>query len=145
MNCEHSVEVDVSRDFAWNYWTDIRNWSDPPATFALDGPFAPGSRGTTTIPGQEPLSWTLGPIEPGTSGTVQMPLDRAMISFRWAFEPIAEERTRITQRVEVTGENPASYSAALEIFRSNLPPGMQRIADAMTARYRSMTRGIGML
>lgn len=136
MHCEHSVEVDVSQEFAWNYWADVGNWSDPPATFALEGPFETGSRGTTTMPGQPPMSWTIGAIDPGTFGTVEMPLDRAMISFRWTFEAIGDRRTRITQRVEVTGANAASYDAALEIFRTNLPPGMQRIADAMTTRYR---------
>jgi len=30
-HCEYSVESDVSPEFAWSYWTDVRNWSDPPA------------------------------------------------------------------------------------------------------------------
>ena len=49
--CEHSVEAHVSAAFAWSFWTDIRNWDDPPARFMLDGPFADGSRGTTRIAG----------------------------------------------------------------------------------------------
>ncbi len=32
---EHSVEADVSVTFAWNFWTDITNWDDPPAQFTL--------------------------------------------------------------------------------------------------------------
>jgi hypothetical protein len=40
--CEYSVEAEVSPEFAWRYWTDIRNWSDPLARFSLDGAFATG-------------------------------------------------------------------------------------------------------
>jgi hypothetical protein len=43
----HSVETNASPAFAWNYWTEVTNWDDPPAKFELDGPFACGSRGTT--------------------------------------------------------------------------------------------------
>ncbi len=51
----YSVETDASPAFAWNYWTNIANWADPPAEFELDGPFAVGSRGVTRLPGREPL------------------------------------------------------------------------------------------
>ena len=51
----HAVETNASPAFAWNYWTDVANWDDPPAEFELDGLFATGSRGATRLPGQEPL------------------------------------------------------------------------------------------
>ena len=54
---EHSVAAEVSPSFAWSWRTDIKNWDDPPAQFQLDGPFASGSRGTTLLPGQEPLRY----------------------------------------------------------------------------------------
>jgi hypothetical protein len=43
----YSVETDASPAFAWNYWTNIANWEDPPAEFELDGPFAFPSRRAT--------------------------------------------------------------------------------------------------
>jgi len=49
---QRSVDCNVPRQFAWNYWTNIANWNDPPASFHLDGPFANGSRLTTTLPDQ---------------------------------------------------------------------------------------------
>jgi hypothetical protein len=52
----HAVETNASPAFAWNYWTDVANWVDPPAKFELEGPFADGSRGTTRLSGQEPLN-----------------------------------------------------------------------------------------
>ena len=47
-----SVEADVTPVFAWLFRTDVSNWNDPPARFALDGSFEAGSRGTTQLPGQ---------------------------------------------------------------------------------------------
>src|SRR5438034_8259249 len=65
-----SVETDASLAFAWNYWTNVANWDDPPAKFELDGPFAAGSHGTTRLPGQERLHWLLRrsllPIRPSS-------------------------------------------------------------------------------
>jgi hypothetical protein len=37
MACERSVGVDVPVEFAWQFMTDIANWSDPPAQFTLEG------------------------------------------------------------------------------------------------------------
>jgi hypothetical protein len=34
---EHAVEVGVSAPFAWNFWTNVSNWDDPPASLVLEG------------------------------------------------------------------------------------------------------------
>ena len=44
--------MDAPQKFVWRYWTNVSNWDDPPTKFALDGPFAVGSRLTTILPGQ---------------------------------------------------------------------------------------------
>ena len=68
---EHSVETDATRMFAWTYWTDVTTWDDPPATFALDGPFAPGSHLITTMPGREPIRTLIRDVGDGTA-TLEM-------------------------------------------------------------------------
>ena len=65
----HAVETNISPAFAWNYWTDVANWDDPPAKFDLDGSFASGSRGTTRLPGQEPLEWIIREVTPPDAAT----------------------------------------------------------------------------
>ena len=40
--CQQSVDADVPVSFAWQHMTTVSNWSDPPAEFTLDGPFATG-------------------------------------------------------------------------------------------------------
>ena len=68
--CQHSVDVDVPAAFAWQYMTNVGNWSDPPAEFTLDGPFTSGVQGTTRMPGQPPVAWTVRDVDDGRAYTI---------------------------------------------------------------------------
>jgi hypothetical protein len=140
---EYSVEAQVSPAFAWDWRIDVKNWDDPPAQFQLDGPFGIGSWGTTRLPGQEPLRWQIRDVRPGRSFTIEMPLDRATLSFEWRFEAVSDRRTRLWQRIVLVGDNGAAYAALVRAaFGSSLPDGMNRIAAALEAAAAS-TRGAG--
>ena len=129
---EHSVEANASPGFAWAYMTNVENWDDPPARFDLDGPFIAGSRGTTTMPGQEPRRWLLREVKPIESYLLEMPLDRAAISFEWRFDGLTSGGTRLTQHIVLKGENAAAYVEQMQsTFSSSLAAGMNRIAAAM--------------
>ena len=106
---EYSVDAEVSSSFAWNWRTDIQNWDDPPAQFRLDGPFATGSWGTTLLPGQEPLRWQIRDVQPGMAFNIEVPLDGAMLTFQWLFDAVSNHRTRITQRIVLSGDNAMAY------------------------------------
>jgi hypothetical protein len=139
---ECSVEADVSPSFAWNWRTDIRNWDDPPADFQLDGPFAAGSWGTTRLPEREPMRWQIRDVRAGSSFVVDVPLDGAVVSFEWVFEPVSTRRTRITQRIVLWGGNAAAYADQVrDGFGSTLHDGMTRIADALVRAERSVAEG----
>ena len=132
--CQRSVDCDVPVSFAWQYMTDVANWSDPPAEFALDGPFAAGSRGTTRMPGRPPASWVIRDIDPGKGYTIEGGsfLDRALLVFHWRFDELPDGRTRLTQRMELRGEDAATYIDGIRAgFEPNLEPGMRRIAANM--------------
>ena len=134
-HCQQSVDVDVPVSFAWQYMTDIRNWNDPPAEFALDGPFAAGSRGTTRMPGEPPASWTIRAVEPGRAYTIEgsAMFNRALMRVHWHFDALSERRARLTQRIELHGENAAEYVDIVRAgFEPHLEPGMRRIAALMT-------------
>ncbi len=60
---------------------NVANWDDPPAKFELDGPFASGSRGTTRLPGQEPLHWFVREVNAPHAATMEMQLEGATLSF----------------------------------------------------------------
>ena len=79
LQLEYSVEADVSRDFAWQFRTDVSTWNDAPAQFALDGPFETGSPGTTRWPGQESLDWRVSEV--GRVFVTELQLDRATLTF----------------------------------------------------------------
>jgi hypothetical protein len=134
LQLEHSIEAQVSLEFAWNYRTDIANWNDPPARFVLDGPFIAGSRGTTVLPGQEPLHWSIREVRPLKTFVLEMQLDKALLTFEWWFDALSEQRTRMTQRIVLSGDNAAAYVEQVEAgFRPSLAGGMRRIATEMAA------------
>jgi hypothetical protein len=140
---EYSVEAPVSLAFAWDWRTDVRNWDDPPAQFQLDGPFAAGAWGTTRFPGQEPLRWQIRDVRPERSFTIEMPVDRATLSFEWRFEAASERQTRLTQRIVLAGDNAVAYAPQVRAaFGANLADGMNRIAAALAAAAAA-TRGAG--
>jgi len=138
---EHSVEAEVSRAFAWAFWTDVTNWDDPPAQFILDGPFAAGSQGRTVFPGQEPVLWTIRQVRAPESYILEMHLDGATLSFEWRFDAISSRKTRLTQRIVLSGDNVAAHATAVEAgFGPTLAEGMKRIAGLLArAQARSVS------
>ena len=123
--------------FAWQFRTNIANWNDPPAKFTLDGPFEVGSRGTTQLPGQEPLYWRIREIRPGKSFVLEMQLDRATLSFEWRFDSLPGNKTRLTQQIVLSGDNAGAYAGQVEAgFGPNLPDGMRRVAAEMAGTER---------
>ena len=128
----HSVETNASPAFAWNFWTNVANWDDPPAKFELEGPFAAGSRGTTRLPGQEPLQWFIREVTPPNAVTIEMNLEGASLSFNWRFEGLADGRTRLTQRIVLKGEKAEIYLSQVKAaFSANISDGMNKMAMAM--------------
>ena len=131
---EHSIEAEVSPAFAWKFRTDITTWSDPPATFQLDGPFAEGARGLTLMPGQEPVAWWIRDIRHGHWFAIEMPLDQATLRFEWHLGALSERRTKLTHRVILAGHNMEAYRKQVETgFGANLAAGLEKIAQSMVA------------
>jgi hypothetical protein len=140
LQLEHSINAEVSPEFAWKYRTDIANWNDPPARFVLDGPFIAGSRGTTVLPGQEPLYWSIREVRPLTTFVLEMQLDKALLTFEWRFDALSEQRTKMTQKIVLSGDNAAAYVEQVEAgFSPSLADGMRRIATEMAAAERRST------
>ena len=42
---------------------------------------------------------------------IGMPLNRATLSFQWGFETLAELRTKLTQRIVLSGKNATAYAS----------------------------------
>lgn len=137
--CQRSVDVNVPVSFAWAYMTDVRNWSDPPAEFALEGPFGDGTRGRTHVPGRPPAVWIIRDVEPGRRYSIESDsfLEGAVLLVHWRFDPVTVRTARLTQRMELLGGNAGAYVEEIRsAFEPNLEPGMRKIAQAMERRYR---------
>ena len=133
---EYSVESDATPHFAWTYWTNVANWVDAPATFQLDGPFAPGSQITTTIPGQKPWHSIIRDVGVGADRTaiIEIELPGATLRCHWSFDEVTGNRTRITQRLTLIGENAGAFVKEVASgFEPNVPQGMTKLA-AIIAR-----------
>ena len=138
---EHSVEADVLRAFAWKFRTVIANWNDPPARFELDGPFAEGSLGRTIFPDQEPVRWRVATVRPEHLFVIEVPLDRATLAFEWCFESLPDDRTRMTQRIVLSGHNAGAYAHQVKSgFGPTIGAGMQNIASAMVSARKLAER-----
>lgn len=130
---EHSVDCSAPRHFAWSHWTDIANWNDPPASFHLDGPFDVGARLTTSLPGQT-LHSLIREVVNGSrtdAAIIDMQLPGAILSFQWKFESLSEDRTRITQRLTLSGADAEALVAQARMLEKSTPEGMEKLAAAI--------------
>ena len=134
---EHSVECAASRKFAWAYWTNVANWNDPPAKFQLEGPFAVGSRLTTSLPDQTMHS-VIRYVDPGHAATIEMQLPDATVSFEWLFEDLSEMRTRITQRSALLTTN-ADLVVQASLLEQSVPEGMSKLIAAIEEAFKRET------
>ncbi len=136
--CQRSVDVDVPVSFAWQFMTDVANWSDPPAEFTLEGPFAEATRGTTRMPGQPLVSWMIRDVDSERAYSIETLLGTdASLLFRWRFDALSKRETRVTQRVELRGDGAAPFADGIRAaFEPSLEPGMRRIAEMMRAASR---------
>jgi hypothetical protein len=139
---QHSVDCNAPRQSAWSYWTDVSNWNDPPASFHLDGPFNVGSRLTTSLPGQTLHSFIREVVNGSRTdeAIIDMQLPGAILSFQWKFESLSEDRTRITQRMTLSGANAPVLVAQASTLEKSTPEGMAKLVAAiestMKAGYR---------
>jgi len=134
------VDCRAPRDFAWNYWTNIANWNDPPASFRIEGPFAAGSKITTTLPGQT-LHSTIRQVLEGREATIDLQLPGAIFTFHWTLESLSGSQTRITQELELSGANADSLVAQVGVFERTTPDGMKRLVKAIESAYEQKTIG----
>ena len=94
------------------------------------------------MPGYPAHSWMLREVEPERGYTIGGGsfLKGAALLVHWRFDALSERRTRLTQRMELSGENAASYVNDLRAaFEPNLEPGMQRIARLMERGHSTGT------
>ena len=139
---EHSVDCRVSVEFAWSFWTDVRNWAFDAdiESVQIDGLFAPGTTGSTTSKSSGRVDWQIGEMI-GRSAVIEFPLKGAVGRFRWSFEERGEG-TRITQRCTIAGEAAEQYVRGFAPgLEAGIPDGMTKLCQAMEAAAQRDSAG----
>jgi len=132
---EHEVECDVPREFAWGYWTNAANWNDPPARFEFDGPFSVGTRIKTILP-EQTLESVIREVEEGQAARIETEVPGAVVAFCWRFEQVEEERTRMKQRLELSGSRAQWIVGQAKFMEQSVPAGMKKLADGMERAWK---------
>ena len=132
---EYSVECQVSRDFAWQFWTNVANWAvvDPAVESAkLDGPFVAGAKGVTKPRDSDSVEWRITEVEDGRRACIEIPAPGAVLRCLWRFEDAANGSTQITQQMSLDGERADEYAAGIGAqMEKGMPEGMRKLAEAM--------------
>ena len=110
---EFSVDCAVPAEFAWQFWTDVKNWASDSdvESIEIDGPFAQGARGVTNSKTAGRIEWRIAEVQPGRA-VIEFPLAGALGRFVWTFER-GPEATRITQHCTLHGEQADAYAKAM--------------------------------
>jgi hypothetical protein len=130
---QYSLDCSTPRQVAWRHWTNINNWNEPAASIHLDGPFDTGARLTTSLPGQT-LHSVIREVIKGSrrdEAIIDIQLPGAILSCHWTFETVSEDRTRITQRMTLSGENAPALVAQARTLEKSTPEGMERLVAAI--------------
>ena len=129
---EHTLDCAVPLQFAWQFWTDVRNWKldADVERVELSGPFAEGSGGTTFTRSAGPITWRIVSVEPEREAVLEVSAPGGVIRFRWTFDNLGG-RTRMTQRVSIPEESASIAPIVASIFEPGIPAGMQKMCEAM--------------
>lgn len=104
---EHTQDTAVPREKIWAALADIDSWTAWDTSMAeirLDGEFVVGSTVVMTPVGQEPIRSTIVAIEDGTTYADETEFGGAVLRFSHTLSGLADGRTRIVHRLEITGD-----------------------------------------
>jgi len=138
---EHTVQCGVSAEFAWKFWTDVENWKldSDVVSVELEGPFVGGARGATLTKSSGRLEWHVAELGPRRA-VLEFPAPGAVARFVYSFEDVDDgRRTRITQRVSLSGEKASMYVDTIgRALEMGIPEGMRKLCGAMEAAARTI-------
>jgi Polyketide cyclase / dehydrase and lipid transport len=136
---EHTVQCGVSAEFAWKFWTDVENWKldSDVVSVELEGPLVAGARGVTLTKSSGRLDWRIVEFSSGRA-VLEFPAPGAVARFAYSFEDAPGGRTRITQRVSLSGNSAPAYVDTIgRALEMGIPEGMRKLCGAMEAAART--------
>jgi uncharacterized protein YndB with AHSA1/START domain len=113
---QNSIDTTATAEAVYRLWADVLNWSDWNADIVaieLDGPFAAGSTITMTPAGQDPVHLEIAEVEEGRQFVDEARFNGLLFRTVHRAEPLAEGGTRVTYRMEITGEGADEIGAQI--------------------------------
>ena len=110
---EFSINCAVPRDFAWSFWTDVRNWAldADVESVSLNGPFVAGTLGHTIGRSAGLIEWRIAEVQPGRAAVLEFPAPGALAVFIWTFADSAAG-SEICQEANLSGPDAQATSKA---------------------------------
>ena len=139
----HTLECRADVDFAWRFWTNVKNWVLDPAVDQVwvEPAFAAGARGTTVTGDGARTEWQIVELVPVARAHIEIPAPGATLHSEWSFRPAEGGGSSLTQEMYLSGARAGEYERELApAMDASVPVGMQRLADAIDAAYRAEPR-----
>jgi hypothetical protein len=103
---EHSIETTSSPDAIWRLWSDVSGWpawNSDIEHIEISGPFAAGSTITMTPVGQDPVELRIAEAVEPDLFVDEASLGDVVVRTIHRVEPVADDRNRVTYRIEISG------------------------------------------
>jgi hypothetical protein len=104
---EHSVETDAAPDAIYRVWADVEHWGTWNAdieSIETSGPFEAGCAIVMTPAGQDPVHLRVTEAVAGERFVDEARFDGLVLRTTHRIEPGRAQRSRVTYRMEITGE-----------------------------------------
>jgi hypothetical protein len=129
---EYSMECGVTAEFAWNFWTNVSNWTldADMESVEIDGPFAAGTQGVTNSKSSGRIKWQIMEAQAGRA-VIEFPLSGALARFSWTFEGTVAG-AKITQCCFLEGEQANAFAKEFgPRLEAGISAGMRKLCVAI--------------
>ncbi|MFF3070195.1 SRPBCC family protein [Kitasatospora sp. NPDC057904] len=134
---EHSVETDATPEAVWRLWADVDHWGAWNADIVsvrIDGPFEAGTGILMTPCGQDPVHLRIAEAIAGELFVDEARIDGLVLRTTHRLERGERLRTRVTYRMEITGDT-------VDLTGPQLGPAVTADWPATMAALVALARG----
>lgn len=140
----HTVTSTASPHAIWARLADVPNWPDwdhGVDWVRLDGPLAPGTKGTLKPDGGPRTPFTVTEVDPGRRMTDVSRLPLARLTFEHTIAPTPQGGATLTHHVTITGPLKALFARLIgRDIAADLPETMGRLVALAEADARAGER-----
>jgi Polyketide cyclase / dehydrase and lipid transport len=141
---EHSVQTTASPESIWRLWSDVSTWGDWNADIErieISGPFATGSTIAMTPVGQDTVELRITKASKPNRFVDEADLGEVLVTTFHRIEPLDNERSLVTYRMEITG--PAADTVGPELgpeISGDFPETLAALVERAAASEKGSTR-----